>query len=231
MTQFVEMVLSPANHAFREDFLQLHADIARYGMYNSLAQLAIKICAPGVPDFYQGSELWDFTLVDPDNRRPVDYARRIQLLADLDAECARDGRADVAARLLESRSDRLKLFATTMLLRARQQACEVFTNGDYNPVDVQGSRRNHVFAFARCAGDRRVIVAVPRLVATITPHADVPPVGERAWGDTQLVPAIAHGPRGFHNAVTDCCVPVQATGAIRVADVFDRFPIAVLISS
>src|SRR4030095_6004552 len=114
MTRFVETVLSPSNRAFRQDFLQLHADVARYGMYNSLAQLAIKVCAPGVPDFYQGSELWDFTLVDPDNRRPVDYERRAGLLAEIDTDCARDGRAEVAARLLESRDDRVKLFATTM---------------------------------------------------------------------------------------------------------------------
>jgi (1->4)-alpha-D-glucan 1-alpha-D-glucosylmutase len=229
MTRFVTMVLSPSNDAFREDFLQLHADVARYGIYNSLAQMAIKTCAPGVPDFYQGTELWDFTLVDPDNRRAVDYERRRQLLSELDDECSRDGRADVAARLLESRTDRLKLFATAMLLRARQDACDIFTNGDYNPVEVQGSQRDHVFAFTRSAGDRRALVAVPRLVATITPHADVPPIGERAWGDTQLIPVRTNRAGRLRNAMTDRCVPVQENGAIRLADVFDRFPIAVLV--
>src|SRR5262245_57305593 len=139
MTRFVETVLSPSNHAFREDFLQLHADVSRYGMYNSLAELAIKICAPGIPDFYQGSELWDFSLVDPDNRRQVDYARRMRLLDELETECARESRADVATRVLNGRDDRLKLFATAMLLRARRLEWDIFTNGDYNPVDVQGS--------------------------------------------------------------------------------------------
>jgi (1->4)-alpha-D-glucan 1-alpha-D-glucosylmutase len=229
MTQFVETALSPDNHAFREDFSQLHADVARFGMYTSLAQLTIKTCAPGVPDFYQGSELWDFTLVDPDNRRPVDYARRRRLLAELDDDCARSGRADVAARVLDARDDRLKLFTTTALLRARQQEYAIFTNGDYNPVEVQGSRRDHVFAFVRAIGDRRVIVAVPRLVATITPHADVQPIGERVWADTELRAVAGSTAGSFHNVITDRCVPVQSSGTMRVADVFERFPVAVLV--
>jgi (1->4)-alpha-D-glucan 1-alpha-D-glucosylmutase len=232
MARFIKTVLSPDNHAFRQDFLQLHADVARFGIYNSLSQMTVKICAPGVPDFYQGSELWNFTLVDPDNRRPVDYEKRCRLLTELDEECARDGRADVAARLLEAPDDRLKLFATAMLLRARRQQRDIFTNGDYNPVEVQGSRRDHVFAFTRAAGGRRVIVAVPRLVATITPQGDVAPIGERVWGDTSILAPAGAGRGGFHDVITDRCVPVQtATGAIRAADAFDRFPIAVLVGS
>jgi (1->4)-alpha-D-glucan 1-alpha-D-glucosylmutase len=231
MTRFIEAVLSPDNHAFRDDFLQLHADVARFGIYNSLSQMTVKICAPGVPDFYQGSELWDFTLVDPDNRRRVDYARRCRLLTALDDDIARDGVGEVAVRVLQSADDRLKLFATTMLLRARRRERDIFTNGDYNRVEVQGSRRDHVFAFARAAAGRGVIVAVPRLVATIAPHADVTPLGERVWGDTHILPPFRGGVEGFHNVITDQCVPVQRdSGAIRAADAFDRFPVAVLVS-
>ena len=230
MARFIETVLSPDNHAFRKDFLQLHGDVSRYGIYNSLSQMTIKICAPGVPDFYQGSELWNFTLVDPDNRRPVDYGRRCRLLTALDEECARDGRDEVAARVLRARDDRLKLFATAMLLRARCRERDIFTNGDYNPVDVQGSRRDHVFAFARTAGGRQLVVAVPRLIATIAPQADMAPIGERVWGDTHIVVPFSPGQGRLHNVITDRCVTVQPdTGAIRAADAFDRFPIAVLI--
>src|SRR5688572_23422604 len=167
MKRFIHAVLSPDNHGFRQDFLQLLAHVARSGIYNSLAQLAIKVGAPGVPDFYQGSELWDFTLVDPDNRRPVDYDTRARLLAGLDEECARDGCGEVAARVLAAGGNRLKLFATVRLLRARRDERDVFTQGDYNPVDVQGSQRAHLFAFARTVGDQTVIVAVPRLIATL----------------------------------------------------------------
>jgi (1->4)-alpha-D-glucan 1-alpha-D-glucosylmutase len=232
MARFVSSVLSPENRPFRDDFLRLHATISRCGIYNSLAQLAIKICAPGIPDFYQGSELWDFALVDPDNRRPVDYERRRLLLAALDLECARDGHGEVAARVLESRDDRLKLFTSTMLLRARRQARDIFTCGDYNPVDVQGAQRDHVFSFTRSAGSRCAIVAVPRLVATLTSHLGEVPTGERVWQDTYLVPPAGGWRGGFHDAITDRCVTIQPdSGAIRVADVFDRFPIAVLVGS
>ena len=231
MQRFIHAVLAPENHAFRQDFLQLQAQVARYGIYNSLSQLAIKIGAPGVPDFYQGSELWDLTLVDPDNRRPVDYETRERLLAGLDEECARDGCSEVATRVLATSDDRLKLFATVRLLRARRDERDIFTHGDYNPVDVQGSQRAHLFAFERTAGDRRVIVAVPRLIATLAPQGDVPPIGERVWGDTRLLPPGGAQRGGLHDLITDRCVPVQAeTGAIRAADVFERFPIAVMVA-
>ena len=228
MRRFVDGVLSPDNHAFRESFLQLHAIVARYGVFNSLAQLALKACAPGIPDFYQGSELWDFTLVDPDNRRAVDYQKRMALLAELEEECTRDGRGAVAARLLEAGDDRLKLFATTTLLRIRRQERDIFTDGDYNPVDVTGSRRDHVFAFTRGAGSRRVLVAVPRLVAALAPDIGMPPVGERVWGDTRLIPGPDGRARGWHDLISDRCVPVQDDGSVEAADAFARFPIAVL---
>jgi (1->4)-alpha-D-glucan 1-alpha-D-glucosylmutase len=232
MAQFVSAVVSPENRAFREDFLHLHRTTSRYGLYNSLAQTAIKICAPGVPDFYQGSELWDFTLVDPDNRRPVDYERRRRLLAALDLECARDGRGAVAARVLETPDDRLKLFATTTLLRIRRDARDIFTGGDYNPMDVQGSFHDHVFAFSRAVGPRRISVVVPRLLATLTSQLDDVPTGERVWQDTQLSPPPDGWRGGLHDAITDRCVPRHPdTGAVRVADIFDRFPVAVLIES
>src|SRR5688572_16025134 len=229
MTRFVDVVLAPQNRAFRDDFLQLHETVSRCGIYNSMAQLALKSCAPGVPDFYQGSELWDFSLVDPDNRRPVDYDRRRRLLAALDAECARDGRLAVAGRVLEARDDRLKLFATSMLLRARAAARDIFTHGDYNPVTVQGAQRDHVFAFVRQHGQRRVVVAVPRLVATLVSHVDKSPTGDRVWQDTLLVPP-GNWSGGLHDAMTDRCVAIQPdTGAIRAADAFEHFPVAVLI--
>ena len=217
-------MLSPENTAFRSDFLQFHAIVARYGMYNSLAQLAIKICAPGVPDFYQGSELWDLTLVDPDNRQPIDYARRGALLAALDEECTRDGRGAVAARMLEQRDDGLKLFTTATLLRVRRDHRDIFANGGYNPVDVRGPQQDHVFAFARTSGAGEIVVAVPRLVATLAPDTGVAPVGERVWGDTRL----ALPPGRWHELMTDRCIPQAESGAVRAADVFLQFPVAVL---
>ena len=231
MTHFVEAVLAPDNRAFRQDFLQLHHVVARCGIYNSLAQLAIKIGAPGVPDFYQGTELWDFSLVDPDNRRAVDYEQRRALLADLDAACAREGRGAVASQLVARPDDRTKLFATATMLRFRQHHRDLFDVGDYRPISVMGARADHLFAFARTLGSRQVIVAVPRLVATLAPDADAPPLGERIWADTRLDLTGLPESAGYHEALTDRCVAIRRDGqplALRAADLFERFPVAML---
>ncbi|HEY3161585.1 MAG TPA: malto-oligosyltrehalose synthase [Vicinamibacterales bacterium] len=227
MGRFVEMVLSPANVAFRRDFGEFAARVARYGVYNSLAQLAIKIGAPGVPDFYQGTELWDFSLVDPDNRRPVDYAKRRELLDALPD--ARIGDPSIASALLEHpEDDRLKLFATATMLRSRRAAHDVFRCGSYEPLTADGSAREHVFAFARVLGQRQAIVAVPRLVATLRPDGGAP-IGE-TWRDTRIgVPEEA--PRCYREVFTGACASVieeEGRRWIRAADAFAHFPIAFL---
>ncbi|MGH9255820.1 MAG: malto-oligosyltrehalose synthase [Vicinamibacterales bacterium] len=244
MTRFVDGVLAPENTAFRDDFGRFHERIARYGLYNSLAQVALKIGAPGVPDFYQGTELWDFSLVDPDNRGPVDYTRRCALLQKLDAALEHDDAAALALRLAtEPRDDRTKLFATSGLLRFRRAHLALFQRGGYYPLDVQGVRREHLFAFARTHGRQHVVVAVPRLIATLLPDAGAPPLGERVWGDTCIVLA-ADGPASYRHVLTQGCVrvrldereggddgPVPGQGGrrvLRVADVLAHFPIAFL---
>jgi (1->4)-alpha-D-glucan 1-alpha-D-glucosylmutase len=231
MARFVHQVLAPENTIFRDDFLEFQRRVAHYGIYNSLAQLAIKMAAPGVPDFYQGTELWDFSLVDPDNRRPVDYARRGTLLADLDAQVRDHGRAATADRLMASpRDDRLKLYATTTMLRFRQSRRDLFAQADYEPVEADGSRRDHVFAFLRRHADAQLLLVAPRLVATLAPDADVPPLGERVWGDTCLrLPASAAS--RYRNVLTDTLLDTRADGggrSLRAADLLERFPIALL---
>jgi (1->4)-alpha-D-glucan 1-alpha-D-glucosylmutase len=227
MARFVDVVLSPANAAFRNDFGAFAQRVARFGIYNSLAQLAIKIGAPGVPDFYQGTELWDYSLVDPDNRRPVDYRTRRELLDALDAPA--NGRTSLATELLQRpEDDRVKLFATTTMLRARRAAHDVFHSGRYQPLTVEGSARQHVFAFARILGERQTVVCVPRLVATLAPDGN-PPIGE-LWGDTRIrVPDEA--PRCYRQAFTGACATVTGETEskwIRAAEVFAHFPIAFL---
>jgi (1->4)-alpha-D-glucan 1-alpha-D-glucosylmutase len=233
MARFVEAALAPDNATFRDDFVPFASRVAQYGIYNSLSQVAIKIAAPGVPDFYQGTELWDFSLVDPDNRRQVDYARRGDLLTRLDADCARQGRGALAAAMLEEpRADRLKLYATSTLLRFRQKEREIFEQGGYRPLTVTGVRREHVFAFARELGDRQVVTVVPRLVATLLGDAEGPPVGETMWGDTRVELAAARRP--FRHVLTDECIRTDATDAgpgVRVAAVLNHFPIGVMVST
>jgi (1->4)-alpha-D-glucan 1-alpha-D-glucosylmutase len=241
MTRFVEAVLAPDNHAFRDDFLAFARRIAALGIFNSLAQLVVKITAPGVPDFYQGTELWDFSLVDPDNRRPVDYSRRRALLADVDAAAAADPGVFVAALLGRAAGggadvppdaigdDRLKLFATAMALRCRHRHRALFADGDYTPLTIEGARRDHVFAYLRTRGSEQVLTAVPRLVATLVPDGH-PPLGERVWGDTRII--LPRAPiSGLHDIFLNRCVAVHQDGSrvfLAAAELFADFPVACL---
>ena len=246
MARFVEFVLAPENTAFRNEFLPFQRRIAQYGLYNSLAQVTLKVGAPGVPDFYQGTELWDFSLVDPDNRRPVDYEQRRALLQELDAALERDGSAAVATRLASRPcDDRAKLFVTSVLLRFRRDHLAVFEHGSYDPLDVEGSRREHLVAFARTYGRQRVIVVVPRLIATLLPDSNLQPLGERVWGDTRIeLPQ--DGPTVYRDVLAQHCVracngdragspsddrsrrPRPGQKTLRAADVFQHFPVAFL---
>lgn len=221
MTRFVEFVLDRGHESFRRDFEVMARRVARHGTYNSLAQLAVKIAAPGVPDLYQGTELWDDSLVDPDNRRAVDYARRRQLLRDLDEAIAGDGQAAVARRLAAvPADDRLKLFVTMTMLRFRRAERAVFDEGEYVPLAASGAMRRHVFAFARTHGTRVAVVAVPRLTVSL---------GD--WADTVI--AAPPGAPAFHHVLADTPVPViphpdGAATVIRAADLFADFPVALL---
>jgi (1->4)-alpha-D-glucan 1-alpha-D-glucosylmutase len=230
MTRFVEGVLNPSNTEFREDFLAFQRLVAHLGLYNSLAQVTIKTCAPGVPDFYQGTELWDFSLVDPDNRRPVDYARRAALLAELDAALTDTGASALAARLMSAPDDdRLKLYATTTMLRFRRERSELFESGGYAALSADGARREHLFAFARVLRQEHVLVIVPRLVAALAPDGGAP-IGERVWTDTRVLLPPSDGAE-YRNVFTAQRVPVTRAGGratVRVADVLESFPIAIL---
>jgi (1->4)-alpha-D-glucan 1-alpha-D-glucosylmutase len=219
MVTFVKSILAPDNAAFRDDFLPFQQRIARLGLYNSLAQLAVKIGAPGIPDFYQGAELWDFSLVDPDNRRPVDYCVRRRLF-----EAIRD--VPFEELMTTPTDDRLKLAVSSRLLQFRLARPELFAFGSYEPLQAEGNRRDHVFAFARRHQDRTALVVVPRLVAGLVPDGDVPPVGERVWSDTRLrVPAA----RCYRHVLTGRCAPV-AGEMLRLAEVFATAPVAFLDS-
>ena len=229
MTRFVTFVLAPDNAAFRDDFVPFAHRVAHIGAYNSLALVALKIGAPGVPDFYQGTEIWDFSLVDPDNRRPVDYGRRQALLRELDAADAVPDR--VLDRVLDNPlDDRVKLYATSRLLRFRRDRLAIFRCGQYHPLHVTGARRDHAFAFARTLDGRHIVVVVPRLPATLLPDADTRPIGERIWGDT-AVELPADGPRAYRHVVTNDRTDVRLDGGRArgdLADVFARFPVAFL---
>ncbi len=237
--QFVRQVLAgPTASAFLDDFLPFARRVARLGMVNSLAQVVLKIVSPGVPDFYQGCELWDLSLVDPDNRRPVDYSLRAQMLAALEplVEAAWQqppaARAKAVSELLDNWEDgRIKMYVTTVGLRLRRRVPNLFLAGEYLPLEADGHRASHVVALARRLTDHRIVAIVPRLVAGLTAPEHGLPVGA-AWAETTLrLPPELSAPR-FHNLFTgETVYPAAAADAcnLPLADVLCTCPVALLV--
>ncbi|MGZ3480379.1 MAG: malto-oligosyltrehalose synthase, partial [Myxococcaceae bacterium] len=220
---FVDRLLDPGvSRVFLDQARQLKERLERPGQVNSLVQLALKLASPGVPDIYQGCELWDLSLVDPDNRRPVDFRLRDEMLSELlrqhaaaPVSVARDAWARPA-------DGRCKLLLTTMMLRLRQARPELFRRGAYEPVEVDGIAAARALAFARRLGDEAVVVAAPRLV-TRALRAGLGPV----YGSTRmrLPPELAG--RRFRNVVTGVRVqPLE--GGLALGPLFTDFPVAVL---
>lgn len=225
---------------FLPEFRRFHEEIVNWGLCNALSQLLLKLTSPGVPDIYQGQELWDFSLVDPDNRRPVDFAIRRKLLARIQRDAGRNDRSLLAlSRQLAQnvRDPRLKLFTTWRVLHFRRQHSELFQRGAYVSLDVEGAKARHLCAFARQwlppsgADAETAIVLAPRLVAELTPlpaGSSLPPtpVDSSVWEDTQvLVEKLSSCP--LRNIFTgQICSPESAR--IPVAHALADFPVAVL---
>jgi (1->4)-alpha-D-glucan 1-alpha-D-glucosylmutase len=222
---FADALLDPArSEEFLADFTAFQARVAWFGALNSLAQTVVKITAPGVPDFYQGTELWDFSLVDPDNRRPVDFARRRRLLDELRAELAAGAdRRTLAEQLLKSWEDgRVKLYVIHQGLAARRAHRALFERGEYRPLEAAGPLAEHVCAYARVAGGAAAVTVVPRLLARR--GGDEAPLGTAYWADTALP---APGPLPLVNAFTGERVEPE-DGRLPVGRVLARFPVALL---
>jgi (1->4)-alpha-D-glucan 1-alpha-D-glucosylmutase len=216
--RFVRAILDRGRpNLFLQSFEPLQSRVAQLGIYNSLAQLLIKITAPGVPDFYQGTEFWDLNLVDPDNRRPVDYDARRHALAAVQ-------HADPSRLLVERADGRVKMFVAARALAARAALRDAYERGAYTPIAASGSRAGCVFAFAR----GRAITCVPRLVATLMPDGSTP-LGRAVWTDTRIVLSEAQPLRDvFTGAVLQ---PTATDGGftLEAAAIFERFPVALLI--
>jgi (1->4)-alpha-D-glucan 1-alpha-D-glucosylmutase len=234
VTGFAASVI--AHRPFLDDFLPFQGRISHWGMLNSLSQTLLKIAAPGVPDTYQGMAAWDFSLVDPDNRRPVDYELRRRMLEELKGRVDAVGhdRVELARELVAAKEDgRVKLYVTWQGLTCRRELPGLFSAGEYTPVEVTGAGREHVFAFVRRHGGRTAVVAVPRLVAGLTPAQGAQPVGPDVWQDTRLLLPAELSSARFRNRFTgETIAPAADAGlsALRAADVFTSFPVALLIA-
>jgi (1->4)-alpha-D-glucan 1-alpha-D-glucosylmutase len=223
------------DQGFLDDFAELLRPVAYYGQLNALAQTLLKLTSPGVPDIYQGAELWDFSLVDPDNRRPVDFALRRALLAALKdrIEQAGDDLRPLARELLESSHDgRIKLYLTERVLAFRRAHADLFSQGAYLPLEAHGLKHNHVCAYARTHGDQSALVIVPRLVVKLAAGDEQATIGEEAWRDTWLELADAGANTRYRNVLTGEMLVAQVRGDTRglpLAAIFSSFPVCLLV--
>jgi (1->4)-alpha-D-glucan 1-alpha-D-glucosylmutase len=221
---FLDRLMAPGENPFLASFLPFQRKVAAYGIFNSLSQTLLKITSPGIPDFYQGCELWDFSLVDPDNRHPVDYALRRSMLADIRAREESDLPALLSRMLEDPRDGRCKLYLIRRALRARRESPASFQYGEYLPLPLEGVRSGHAVAFARVLGRNWHVTVVPRLLTGFVPQG-APPLGS-VWGDTRALlpgeaPARWAGILGGEDLESK-------NGELPLAAVFSRFPAGLL---
>lgn len=230
LLRFVDRTLriSGAN-PFLRDLETFHAGIERCGAWNGLAQTLVKIAAPGVPDVYQGSELWDLRLVDPDNRRPVDFARRERMLAELEKRAMRDPKALARDLVRRWEDGKIKLWLLARGLVFRRERGALFLRGDHLAMRTTPPRERHVLAFARRLGTEWAIAAAPRFTAPFCVNGR-PPIGEEVWAHAALV-LPPGAPEAWEHVVTGERVFATRSGRSRVLalrEVFATFPAALL---
>jgi len=245
LRQFIDAVLDASDkNPFVADMGTLQAQLSRLGLLNGLAQTLCKLTAPGVPDIYQGTELWDFSLVDPDNRRPVDYGRRLELLNELEGHGPPTHElSESLIRTLEDGRAKLHIIRSVLGLRRRHET--LFSEGEYLPARISGDRRQQICAFFRRLPQRRrrregaeptqgliTLTIVPRLCGRLSTVSSVP-IAAEAWGDTAV-----EIPRRFAGAQWSNLLdgtrlgaaPAAAQHSLRVADLLNHFPVALLVS-
>lgn len=184
---FVESIMEKSeSNLFPDELLSFSMRVSKFGIFNSLAQTLIKITAPGIPDFYQGNELWALNLVDPDNRRPVDFLKRIEILDGLREKQRLNSNSLLDDLLANPFDGRIKLFLVWKGMLTRNARPMLFRNGDYLPIQVAGNLARHVIAFARADQNGWSITITPRLCVRLAPDGS-PPLGEDVWGNTQIV--------------------------------------------
>ncbi len=230
LCRFIDAIVKRSrNNRFLADFLRFQRTISFHGALNSLAQVMIKIGAPGTPDFYQGSELWAFRLVDPDNRGTVDFEKRIRALAQLRALEAERGPAMIRELLDRWEDGHIKLFLVERGLHFRKKHARLFQDGEYIPLKAAGQKGENVCAFLRNAGKSWALIAVPRFTTRLTNGVSAP-LGKSAWGSSAL-PLEDRVPRVWKNTLTGETVSATAArhqASLPLAALFSHFPVALL---
>jgi malto-oligosyltrehalose synthase/4-alpha-glucanotransferase len=212
------------NSPFRKSFKKFYKKVVDYGIVNSLAQVLLKFTSPGVPDLYQGSELWDLSLVDPDNRRPVDYELRNKYLKEITAQ---DGQYDeeFLSSLWEKRyTGQIKLWLTYILLNERQQQKELFREGDYIPLKIKGKFKKHILAFCRSDKNATYVVIIPLHIASLA-RQQKRPVTDLDWKDTAVILPEGSPVKSQHLLAGRMQIN---KGKIKVEDAFNPLPLGLI---
>lgn len=208
-----------------KEFRPLAHKVAHFGLLNTLSQTLVKITCPGVPDFYQGTELWDLNLVDPDNRRPVDFEKRKAMLKDIHARVG-DDTLKLIEELLSAKDDgEMKLFLIYKVLKARTRSPELFQQGRYIPLDTTGRLRGHIIAFARSHDKERSLTIAPRFLTGLIKEGEYP-LGAETWQDTRVMlpPRV---PDTWTDAITERVARVE--GGLSIGNALRFFPVSLLI--
>ena len=235
ISHFVDAFLTPSeNDLFLQEFLPFARKIARLGALNSLSQTLLKLTVPGVPDVYQGNELWDFSLVDPDNRRPVDYEMRAKLLDAVEGLGEGGDLAEGVGAMLEDgewQDGRPKLYLTWRVLKLRGENPDLFAGGEYVPLEVSGEGADRLVAFARVSGEDVAVVVAPRLVAPLADDTGALLLHPEALSNVRVELPEEFGGTGLVNVLTGETVSAGdrgGTAVISAGEILRGFPVALL---
>jgi (1->4)-alpha-D-glucan 1-alpha-D-glucosylmutase len=224
---FVRALLNPAaDNRFLEDFVPFQRRIARIGLWNSLSQTLLRLTCPGVPDIYQGNELWNFSLVDPDNRHPVDYVRSREIFENLKRWGSAPDTSSIGSLMTTPEDGRVKSYLIWKTLCLRQQHAAAFQQGEYLPLPVAGAKAGHVVAFVRRFEGAAVLVVAPHLISGLLSDTDLPPIGSQIWEDTQVVRPLGLGKKS-QNVFTGEVAGLETE--ISVSKLLAEFPAALCL--
>jgi (1->4)-alpha-D-glucan 1-alpha-D-glucosylmutase len=228
---FIRSVLDPSpDNRFLRELTGFVDRIKAAGMWNSLSQTVLKIASPGVPDLYQGNEIWDFSLVDPDNRRPVDFLRRRQLLQHVQQRQGQGARSLIEELTQDPGDGAIKMYITSRAFCFRKSNRELMAKGSYIPLRGGGARQQHVISFARAIGRRAAIAVAGRFFMALD-AAERMPTGAEVWSDTALLLRRDLSCPAYRDVFSQHTIETAQWNGKRVlplAEVFAHLPVALL---
>lgn len=229
---FIRLILDESTSPeFLHDFRIFVHNLAFYGIYNSLAQVLVKSTVPGIPDFYQGSEYWDFSLVDPDNRRPVDYAQRHTTLQEIRRKAESFHPEWLYELLLHYPDARIKQYLVYQALRLRHEYPDLLEQGQYLPLEVSGLHQESILAYQRSEDNITLIVILPRLLTRVIAWrtSSFAPLGREAWADT-CVKLPADSPQQWTSYLDNRIVDTPES-RVPLSEAAQFFPFIILLNS